>query len=1498
MNKNLKKTLSVILTVLMIVTMMPFTLPAKAAGIPVGETLYLKPGSHWSKDEARFAAYLFNNTDYSSYCWVDLEPVAENDGYYQFTVPEGTWDGFLFCRMVPGTTNGWGNCWNNTGDLFYDGVNNLYSIVENIDATYGVGAWSKWSPGEVNSVTLYLVNVGGWETPCCYYWGSFAGVTFPGTEMTLYGNDGQYDIYTIDIPVDGLKGFLFVNKDGAGQTPDISHKTLTTGTIFDTDGKVLTDYCVGHEWENGICNICKKVCAHTETDETAKCTVCGKTVYAITKQPSESDLSVEVNFAEGTTYQWMKKGERQEKEITDKNAMGIGGSPTNTDVAAEYESGMGWMSAFSNGEYSPVVRLYCKKGDVIRVPAEGSVTKAYVSDSLIVGRDPLDMLEYETAQADGSIYFEIENDGEYLIVVDIVRGETFRAYITTEADFEKIDGATESAYYAKEIGEYCCVVRFEDGTEVISDTVSVTSVHVCDFSGAWEYDDWEHWKNCTDINCDEESERESHIFTDGDCCDYCGMKCPHLYVNIDTDECDFCYSSIPTYVIESGDEITVDDVIILDFTPTVSGGYTISSDSDDGQDPMIELYCDGAYLASADDIDVEYGKYDFALYYEFEAGKTYRFVVHDYGCYYGFTVKLEKATHTCDFSGEWKSDDEKHWKECSCGETADEANHTPADGEEATCLGILCEECGNWYGTPDTSNHIGGIVEVEAKAPTCSEIGWYDYEYCQDCDYTTYVEIPADYSAHTPDESIGKSCNGYYCTTCKSWYGEKEDHKWAEDLICSVCQAEACFSVITGETVTYCASFADAYEKAEEGSTVQLLRECTDPTPDFLDKAFTFDFAGNSWMYAGASSRENVMIRANVTFIDSVGGGYLDCGVHLQTEEATFDGGSYWYIALDGVNNVSLMDYLAPCRAYYNKDGEEKDLTNESWTDLRISIGIGNHNWSDNNGICANGCGATCSHEWDEGVLTRPTKTEEGYYTYTCTVCNSTKAEPVERADYTAFNKALAQLKGYLDNEDMIDSAKDELETIINTYDTDDYIHSFIKGEEAGLAVLTTDIENLISTVESDIESGRVIKADYTEIDEAIAEIEQKLADENVTDEAKAGLEEIKSQLEEMKQNPVSSEADLAELETALEDYEAELDAGIEDGSAVKVDGLGELGACIAPIEQAIKEKYGEKPYQEILNSMSDENEAERRAILSEAMSLTGSLKDNEDKLAELKGRMEALLAKIENCLNGTHNVLKFEVTEEAKCGENAVESATCTLCGETVTREVENSALKHSFTKYEVTEEAKCGVEGKEVAYCDHGCGETDEKAIEALKHSFTKYEVTEEAKCGVEGKEVAYCDNGCGETDEKAIAALRHSFTKYEETEAPKCGVEGKEVAYCDHGCCETDEKTIEALTHSFIDYIYNDDATCEANGTMTAVCANGCGETDTVEAEDTMLDHADEDGDGICDDCETEIKDVCPDCGGPVHEEASISEYICLIMTIIKLLVSLINTISAAF
>lgn len=66
------------------------------------------------------------------------------------------------------------------------------------------------------------------------------------------------------------------------------------------------------------------------------------------------------------------------------------------------------------------------------------------------------------------------------------------------------------------------------------------------------------------------------------------------------------------------------------------------------------------------------------------------------------------------------------------------------------------------------------IVKGEAKAPTCTEAGCGEYEYCTACTYTTYKEIPATNHKDTIVKKDGKaaSCtkSGYeayeYCTAC------------------------------------------------------------------------------------------------------------------------------------------------------------------------------------------------------------------------------------------------------------------------------------------------------------------------------------------------------------------------------------------------------------------------------------------------------------------------------------------------------------------------------------------------------------------------------------------------------------------------------------------------------------------------------------------------------------------------------------------------------------
>ena len=70
------------------------------------------------------------------------------------------------------------------------------------------------------------------------------------------------------------------------------------------------------------------------------------------------------------------------------------------------------------------------------------------------------------------------------------------------------------------------------------------------------------------------------------------------------------------------------------------------------------------------------------------------------------------------------------------------------------------------------------LVHHDAKAPTCTEIGWDEYDTCSRCDYTTKVEIPApghDYTEKVVKPTCGKG--GYTLYTCKKCNDSYKDHQ-------------------------------------------------------------------------------------------------------------------------------------------------------------------------------------------------------------------------------------------------------------------------------------------------------------------------------------------------------------------------------------------------------------------------------------------------------------------------------------------------------------------------------------------------------------------------------------------------------------------------------------------------------------------------------------------------------------------------------------------------
>ncbi|MDY4254418.1 MAG: InlB B-repeat-containing protein, partial [Oscillospiraceae bacterium] len=150
-------------------------------------------------------------------------------------------------------------------------------------------------------------------------------------------------------------------------------------------------------------------------------------------------------------------------------------------------------------------------------------------------------------------------------------------------------------------------------------------------------------------------------------------------------------------------------------------------------------------------------------------------------------VETVKAA-TCTETGEAKY-------ACECGETTIKTtpinpdNHVATElvgVKEATCTkegytgDYKCTACGEITekGTV-TAKKDHDLIRHEAKTATCTEKGWDAYVTCANCDYTTYVEIPA--KGHTPGNTVIENKVDATCTVNGSY---------DEVVYCTVCNTE------------------------------------------------------------------------------------------------------------------------------------------------------------------------------------------------------------------------------------------------------------------------------------------------------------------------------------------------------------------------------------------------------------------------------------------------------------------------------------------------------------------------------------------------------------------------------------------------------------------------------------------------------------------------------------------------------------------------------------
>ena len=209
------------------------------------------------------------------------------------------------------------------------------------------------------------------------------------------------------------------------------------------------------------------------------------------------------------------------------------------------------------------------------------------------------------------------------------------------------------------------------------------------------------------------------------------------------------------------------------------------------------------------------------------------------------------SAHAFPAGQNWHSDDKNHWLSCTvCHEAKTKMGaHWFVQGAVSVCLKSAatcvapavyytnCDYCYHKgtdtyvdpYNGPDPNNH--DLVHHDAKAPTCTEIGWDAYETCQreGCDYTTKVELPALKHKLVHHDAKAPSCTeigwNEYDTCSRCDYTTKVEipapgHDYTEKVVKPTCEK-------VGYTLHTCKNCHDSYKDHQTKTLLHWYGEWT-----------------------------------------------------------------------------------------------------------------------------------------------------------------------------------------------------------------------------------------------------------------------------------------------------------------------------------------------------------------------------------------------------------------------------------------------------------------------------------------------------------------------------------------------------------------------------------------------------------------------------------------------------------------------------------------------
>ena len=295
-------------------------------------------------------------------------------------------------------------------------------------------------------------------------------------------------------------------------------------------------------------------------------------------------------------------------------------------------------------------------------------------------------------------------------------------------------------------------------------------------------------------------------------------------------------------------------------------------------------------------------------------------------------------------------------KHCSvCNEVLVAQTEIPAKGHswdagkittEATCEkdGVKTYTCTICEATKTEAVEKLGHdkVQHEAKAATCTEVGWGAYETCSRCDYTTYNKIPATGHTEVIDPAVEATCTKTGLTEGKH---------------CSVCNM-----VLVEQTEIPATGHTEVIDPAVEATCTKAGltegKKCSQ-CGYIIEEQKEIPKIDHNWDEGKITTESTCTEKGERTFTCTM------CHI-TRTEE----------IAATGHTEVIDQAVGATCTTAGKTEGKHCSVCNEVLVKQETVPALG--------------------HKWNDGeITTKANCTETGVKTYTCSVCKKTKTQEI-----------------------------------------------------------------------------------------------------------------------------------------------------------------------------------------------------------------------------------------------------------------------------------------------------------------------------------------------------------------------------------------------------------------------------------------------------------------------------------------------------------------------